>query len=140
MERFKKILLDHDIRPSHHRIKVLEYLVKNRVHPTADDIYSGMLKEMPTISKATVYNTLKVLQEVNLVRSFHVTGDEARYDYAVNGHPHFYCIRCGDLIDLDIECPYMYSDQIEGHLISEVRLFFRGVCKDCREKEETRVL
>lgn len=137
MKRFKEILEDHNIRPSHHRIKVLEYIIKHRIHPTADDIYSGMIKDMPTISKATVYNTLKILQEAGLVRAFHVSGDEARYDYAADGHPHFYCIRCGDIIDLDIDYPYMYADQIEGHLISEVRLFFRGVCSECCKKAES---
>ena len=48
------------IKPSLQRIAVVEYLMENRIHPTADDIYHALCILVPTLSKTTVYNTLKL--------------------------------------------------------------------------------
>ena len=57
------IMKEHDIAPSMQRVKILEYLRNYKIHPTADMIYQALLDEMPTLSKTTVYNTLKPLQK-----------------------------------------------------------------------------
>lgn len=51
IEQLKDYLKRHDIKPSTIRIKVLEYLLNNRIHPTADDIYQYLISEIPTLSK-----------------------------------------------------------------------------------------
>ena len=53
-------LLEKNIRPSHQRIKVMEFLLKNKIHPTVDYIYNELHEEIPTLSKTTVYNTLNL--------------------------------------------------------------------------------
>lgn len=45
------------IKPSLQRIAIVEYLMENRIHPTADDIYHALCIQVPTLSKTTVYNT-----------------------------------------------------------------------------------
>lgn len=57
------ILTNHGVKPSVQRLAVMDYLVENHTHPTADEIYSALHKQMPTLSKTTVYNTLKLLTE-----------------------------------------------------------------------------
>ena len=42
------------------RIAIMEYLMDNPIHPSADDIYTALSPSMPTLSKTTVYNTLKL--------------------------------------------------------------------------------
>ena len=56
-------LQEKNIRPSLLRIKILEYLISVKTHPTVDEIYDKLLPEIPTLSKTTVYNTLKLLVE-----------------------------------------------------------------------------
>ena len=57
---FYAFLLERGIKPSQQRIALLEYLVKHPVHPTADELYSRLSPMMPTLSKTTVYNTLRL--------------------------------------------------------------------------------
>ena len=56
-------LLEHNIKPSMQRIAIMEYLMDNPIHPSADDIYTALSPSMPTLSKTTVYNTLKLFSE-----------------------------------------------------------------------------
>ncbi len=62
-------LKTHGIRPLNHRVAVLEYLNKHRVHPTADDIYNGLKSTMASISRTTVYNVLHLLVDKNVVKT-----------------------------------------------------------------------
>ncbi len=55
-------LLNAGIKPSYQRIKIYEYIFNNNIHPTVDNIYKKLLKEIPTLSKTTVYNTLKLFE------------------------------------------------------------------------------
>ncbi|HOE62634.1 MAG TPA: Fur family transcriptional regulator [Candidatus Sumerlaeota bacterium] len=137
MERLKNILLEHDLRPSFHRIKVLEYLVSCRTHPTPERIYLDLRAAIPTISRATVYNSLKVFVEKGLACALHADGEEARYDYKDSEHAHFYCVQCGKLIDVDYQCPSLKLKKIGNHQIREAHLSFRGICADCwKEKND----
>ena len=63
----KHILKKHDIRVSHQRLMILDYLVNNRTHPTADDIYKDLKSKDPILSQATVYNTLNLFVKNNIV-------------------------------------------------------------------------
>ena len=63
VENIGHYLKSKSIRPSLQRIRILEYLIKNRNHPTVEMIYNELLCEMPTLSKTTIYNTLKLFVE-----------------------------------------------------------------------------
>ena len=56
-------LLEHNIKPSMQRIAIMEYLMEHPIHPSADDIYTALSPSMPTLSKTTVYNTLKLFSD-----------------------------------------------------------------------------
>jgi Fur family transcriptional regulator, peroxide stress response regulator len=57
-EDLSQELINRAIRPSYQRLKILEYLTNNQSHPTVDQIFQNLHLEIPTLSKATVYNTL----------------------------------------------------------------------------------
>lgn len=58
IENITEYLIKNNIRPSFQRIKILEYLANNNNHPTADEIFKDVVKEIPMLSKTTVYSTL----------------------------------------------------------------------------------
>ena len=60
MNNYTKILRDKAISPSIQRIKILEYLDTHRTHPTVDEIFTSLIPVIPTLSKMTIYNTLKL--------------------------------------------------------------------------------
>ena len=80
MEKVKKLLESKGIRPTYQRLKILKYLEDNKEHPTVDIIYEVMKKDIPTISKTTVYNTLNSLIENGVALPIIITGKETRFD------------------------------------------------------------
>lgn len=63
MEIVVERLQGHNIKPSVQRIAIMKYLMEHRTHPTVDEIYTALSPTIPTLSKTTVYNTLKILSE-----------------------------------------------------------------------------
>lgn len=79
-EYLKKKLKTKNISLSYQRLKVLEYLTQNRCHPTVEQIFTELQKDIPTLSKTTVYNTLRILAEAGLVKVITIDERESRYD------------------------------------------------------------
>ena len=134
---FKKVkskLESKNIKPTFQRLKVLEYLEKNRSHPTADNIYSDLSETIPTLSKTTVYNTLNYFIKKGLVLPIAITCGEMRFDGCTVPHHHFYCQMCKKIIDLNIRCSHFEKGSIKGHRIQELHGYFKGICRDCLEK------
>ena len=138
MKRSKEILVGKGLKPTFQRLRILEYLQKHNNHPTVEMIYEDLVREIPTISKTTIYNTLNALVEKGIVCAITITGTESRYDFKSFPHHHFLCRRCGKVIDIDTECPYVKKGQIGGHKIEELHGYFKGICKECLRKKDKR--
>ena len=124
-------LLEKDIRPSHQRIKIMEFLLKNKVHPTVDYIYNELHEEIPTLSKTTVYNTLNLFVNANLVKTISIEGNEARYDIVTEDHAHFKCLKCNKIYDFPIDTGKIVSKELNNFKINEMNVFFKGICPKC---------
>lgn len=129
----KELLEQKGIKPSFHRLKILEYLRTNKIHPTADTLYDELSKEIPTLSRTTVYNTLKLFINHGIVLALTIEDQELRFDIDTTPHGHFKCIRCGEIYDVfGIKIPEF--ELVNGHDVQRVDLYLRGVCKNCKEK------
>lgn len=123
------------VSPSEQRIAVFSFLHQNHIHPTADTIYQRLSPDYPTLSKTTVYNTLKLLVAKCLIQVVAIEDGELRFDVNTDFHAHFKCRECLEVIDLfDIpepQCP------TETQLIAEsTQLNFYGICDQCKGKLE----
>ena len=96
-------LSSHNIKPSLQRIAVFSYLLEKKNHPTVDMIYSDLHPSMPTLSKTTVYNTLKLFIENGLVQTILIEDEELRYDAEILEHIHFKCTKCKSIHDIFVE-------------------------------------
>ena len=141
MKSLKSILEEKGIKPTYQRLKVFEYMNKNTInHPTVEMIYERLLKDIPTISMTTVYNTLSVFLEKGLVSAITITGTEMRYDFNTVSHHHFLCKHCGQIIDIEVTCPFSEGKKSNhGHRVEEVHGYFKGICKDCLKDLKNRV-
>ena len=136
MNSVKQHLLDHGVKPSIQRLAIMKYLMENHTHLTADIIYNDSYPEIPTLSKTTVYNTLKLLTEHGAVLTIGIDDKNARYDGNVTPHAHFRCKNCGCIYDIPLDQnDKIFIDGIGELTIEEVHLYYKGYCKDCREKE-----
>lgn len=95
------LLKGHDIQPTHQRVEIAFALFSCGVHLCADQVLSMVNEAQPETSRATVYNTLKLLVAKGLVRE--VIADPSRIFYDPNTHPHYhlYDSRTGELTDID---------------------------------------
>lgn len=133
MEEVKKLLKEKGINPSIQRIKIFKALMGNKDHPTAKDIYERILREIPTLSKTTVYNTVKLFEKKGILQPLRIKEGETRYDMKAELHTHFRCRKCGNLYDLKSkESLIKKKEEIEGHLVEGKCVCYLGVCKNCR--------
>lgn len=135
----KERLLKFGVKPSLQRIAVMEYLLSHRTHPTADTIFNDLYPSIPTLSKTTVYNTLKLLTEQGAALCLNIDEKNARYDGDTSCHAHFKCKRCGQVYDLRIEGSDKVLIKDTGDLsITECQIYYKGYCGTCRTSIETK--
>ena len=130
-EDFKQELKTKNINLSHHRLKVFEYLTKSSDHPTADQIFTDLQKEISTLSRTTVYNTLRMLAEVGLVRIVSIKDNETRYDIITENHGHFKCESCGTIYDFSINIDSLTFKDLTNFQINDKNVYFKGICNRC---------
>ena len=135
MDKYKDLLMNYGISPSLHRINILKYLDQHRTHPTVDLIYQDLLKSIPTLSKTTVYNTLKTFTKKGIIFAISIFENESRYDFNIEPHAHFKCEICGSIFDLEKTVDLFQKNMIDGHLIKQHHVYLKGICKNCLEKE-----
>lgn len=115
---------------------ILKYLVENQCHPTVDQIFSALRKQIPSLSKATVYNTLNVFIEAKLVRVLSIEDNETRYDIMMQNHGHFKCSSCGNIYNFAVNIDQFMSEDLRNFQITEKNVYFNGVCPTCIAKEK----
>ena len=134
LEKYVTILKQNQLKITPQRLAIMKYLDENRTHPTADRIYIDLKEKNPALSKTTVYNSVETLKEHGIIQSLTISGSESRYDFENKMHHHFLCKKCGEIIDIDIECPNIGKMLESGHNVEEVHGYFKGICKKCLKK------
>lgn len=130
-EELQKELMKKNIKLSYQRLKVLEYLTRNRCHPTVDQIFTDLQKDIPTLSKMTVYNTLRVLADAGLVRIITIEDNETRYDIETRNHGHFKCEACGTIYNFNVDMNALTSEDLNSYKINDKNVYFKGICPNC---------
>ena len=126
-----EILLSKDIRPSLTRVMIFDYLRKHPTHPTVDEIYMALLPEAPTLSKTTIYNTVKLLCGKGVVKMITIEEKQTRFDACTDMHGHFLCNDCGKVYDFSAKS---VDDEIpDGFEIFDRELYYTGKCINCKK-------
>jgi len=129
-------LKEEEIRITPQRHAVLEYLLESEAHPTADEIYKALEEKFPNMSVATVYNNLRVLRKVGLVRELTYGDDSSRFDCNMSDHYHIMCEDCGKIVDFHyppLDEVESLAEKVTGFEVSHHRMELYGKCDDCRK-------
>ncbi len=94
------LLKDHGVMPTPQRMEVAEVLLDRAQHLSADQIMDRLRDAGSLVSKATVYNTLKLFSEKGLVKECNVDPTRKFYDSTTHAHHHFYHVDSGWLSDI----------------------------------------
>jgi Fur family iron response transcriptional regulator len=93
-------LKQHGVLPTQQRLEVAEILLGRPQHLSADQILERLRAAGSRVSKATVYNTLKLFSDQGLVKELTVDPDRRYYDSTTHAHHHFYHVGTGELSDI----------------------------------------
>lgn len=135
-ENLEKELKNRNINLSYQRLKILEYLAHNQCHPTVDQIFINIQKSITTLSKTTVYNTLKKLVEEGLVRVINIEDNETRYDIVTEDHGHFKCENCKTIFDFNVNPDSFSINGLDNFRILDKNIYFKGICPECARVNE----
>ena len=108
---------------------VTEFLKKTKSHPTAEMVYKEVKKKLPRVSRATIYRILKDLKEKGEIRE--IPCKVCRYDGDLSEHSHFFCEKCGRIIDVPEKIKLSGFKSKRVGKINNYQIYFYGVCKKC---------
>lgn len=100
----EELLLKKGVKPTAQRVVITQYLLSTHCHPTADEILERVKNALPvSLSRATVYNTLKTLVEAGVIQEVVTEPGRSRYDANVSDHHHFVDTETGAVFDIPAE-------------------------------------
>jgi Fur family peroxide stress response transcriptional regulator len=127
------------LRLTPQRLAICRYLAATNAHPTAQLIYDQLRQEFPSLSLATVYNTLETLVELGAVNTLGSAGDGAEhYDADTSPHVNLACIACHRVIDLSSEHIHALDEEVaarSGYRLLGTRVLYYGLCPRCQSLE-----
>ncbi len=143
------LLKQNGLKVTTQRIDILEAL-ENRPdkHLTAEEIYECVRIKNPDIGLATVYRTIQLLTELNLIDKLNLGDGFVRYEIGNQGcddtahhHHHLICLNCGNVLtfqgDLLETLEQKIQESMDFEVVDhEVKMF--GYCRNCREEMQER--
>jgi Fe2+ or Zn2+ uptake regulation protein len=138
MENLIQQLRDRGIAVTPQRLAVMSSLQNRRDHPTAENIYQEVRRQLPAISFNTVYKTLEILCQRGMVIKVNPLHEVARYDGETGPHAHLICRQCHLIVDLDWRAgkfPSLTPDNQHGFRVEHPSLTFWGLCPQCQQQE-----
>jgi len=133
----EQLLRDADLRVTRPRVAVLTALHEHP-HADTDTVIRVVRDAHGEVSKQAVYDVLRALTEVGLVRRIEPSGSVARYETRVaDNHHHLICRSCGAIADVDCavgDVPCLTASEDHGYSIDEAEVVYWGICPDCSSR------
>ncbi len=135
-KEIRNIIQVNGMKQTPQRYAVLKALMELKNHPTAEEIFKHVSNFLPTISLASVYNTLNKLVDCNVVSPVSVNGDIVRYDFIAKKHHHLYSKNTGELSDYfdeeldELLTNYFKKKQIKNFEIEDIKIQIVGEFKE----------
>jgi Fur family transcriptional regulator, iron response regulator len=127
MQDLMDILRRHRIQPTPQRLAVAQYILTAKTHPTADEVWEQVRNACPTLSRATVYNTLNLFAERGLIRTQVLKEGTVVFDPRVEAHHHFIDVETGEVHDVPWDALRVSGAQgLRGFEVREYQVILRG--------------
>ena len=137
MEILVHSLKSNNFKITPQRIAIYREIYHSKEHPNAETIYKRLEPNYPTISLATVYKSLELFADLNIIQIIDIGGSSVRYDSNTSKHSHIICNICKKIEDLDNQTFQHLSSEVEAitnYKIENQQLCFYGICPSCANK------
>ncbi|MGH7906979.1 MAG: Fur family transcriptional regulator [Candidatus Binataceae bacterium] len=136
LDSFHSQLRERGLKSTGQRDDIARVFFELGRHISAEELYAEVKKINPHVGYATIYRTLRLLKECELVNERHFADGQARYEMAgKHHHDHFICDNCGRIIEFENEGIERLQREVARALdveMSHHRLELYGLCADCR--------
>lgn len=137
LDQYIDILKQKNMRMTSQRYAILEYLLTDEIHPTANEIYQHLKTDFPNMSIATIYNNLNFFKEAGILIELPFSDSSSRFDLSVSKHYHAICNKCGKVVDFNypglVEIEHaienMTGFKVDGHQFN-----ITGYCPICQKE------
>ncbi len=116
------------------RQTVLRVIRESDEHLTANEVFEDARRLLPSISFATVYNSLHYLKDAGYIAEISFGNGASRFDALTSRHDHAICTKCGKLVDMEIDLPpevVNFAAEFSKFKIDSIELTLRGLCPKC---------
>ncbi len=116
------------------RQAVLQVIQDSTKHLTANEVFEDARRVLPSISFATVYNSLRYLRNERLIGEVRFGMDSTRYDRTLTRHDHAICSGCGNLVDIDLPISddlIKKGERLSNFKAESIEVVLRGLCPEC---------
>lgn len=106
-------------------------------HLTANEVFAGAKVLLPSISFATVYNSLRYLKDAGHIGEVQFGSGASRFDRGTHRHDHAICTECGKLVDIEMEVPpdiIKRAAKYSRFKPETIEFTLRGKCPECAKK------
>lgn len=129
-------------RVTEQRRIICGYLADNRTHPTPTRVYADLSRAHPEISRATVYNTLNILQELGAIVEISFGDGHTHYETNPEPHVNLVCLRCHKIVDVPVVPDVIDNDDLwlqDGFHPVAVKMDIYGFCEHCRNRKRLEI-
>lgn len=138
IHKFPELCKSAGLKVTHQRTAVYAMLAGTDSHPSPEEVYSSIRRDLPSISLATVYKILDLFHKHGFLRRVSTDGQVARYDANVDAHHHLICARCGGIQDVTVHgCDDLQVDVPDGAAlqVGSYDIIFHGLCGGCQKSQ-----
>jgi Fe2+ or Zn2+ uptake regulation protein len=135
---FRAYCKENHLNVTFQRLAIYRILLEANKSLKPEQVYNRLHDIYPNISLATIYKTLDVLTEHNLIRKVNDIFQINTYDINLDPHHYMVCRECKQMFDVpqdEVQTPVLSNQLQKQYFIDEITIFFRGVCADCQKKE-----
>lgn len=137
-EVFAEYLSQQNLKMTPQRRLILDTMLKQKDHISPEELYTRVKKRDKSIGQATVYRTLKLLNESSLIEAVDFADGVTRYEpsYGTAHHDHLICEKCGkniEILDETIEARQEQLAKQHGFTLVRHKMYLYGICEDCKK-------
>ncbi|HHD81949.1 MAG TPA: transcriptional repressor [Campylobacterales bacterium] len=134
MTDYIQLLKENDLKATIQRTSILKS-IDHAGHINVDDIYEDVKKQYPTLSLATIYKNIILMQKNNVIVEVPMNGEKSKYELKKDEHMHLICQNCGFIQDTQITDQTKETLVIEKFKLNASQINLFGICESCQQQE-----